>query len=58
MAQSTTILAFDQHADSIMAAVLPPGQRVPVIQQVFLCVRLVDDAFSRGKQGERASAQR
>lgn len=34
MTQSTTIVAFDQHADSVMAAVLPPTARVPVTQPV------------------------
>jgi transposase len=29
MFESTTIIAFDQHAASVVAAVLPPGQRTP-----------------------------
>src|SRR5579862_7730271 len=29
--QSTTIVAFDQHAATTVAAVLPPGQRTPVL---------------------------
>jgi len=32
MLQSTTIIAFDQHAASVVAAVLLPGQRTPAIQ--------------------------
>jgi transposase len=32
MAESTTIIAFDQHADSVVAAVLPPGAATATIQ--------------------------
>jgi transposase len=32
MQESTTIVAFDQHADSVMAAVLPPGAAKPASQ--------------------------
>jgi transposase len=31
MAQSTTIVAFDQHAATTVAAVLPPGHRTPAL---------------------------
>ena len=31
MPESTTIIAFDQHAASVVAAVLPPGQTVPAV---------------------------
>ena len=31
MAQSTTIVAFDQHAATTVAAVLLPGQRTPAL---------------------------
>ena len=31
MAQSTTIIAFDQHAATTVAAVLLPGQRTPAL---------------------------
>ena len=34
MRESTTIIASDQHADSVVAAVLPPTVRVPVVQAV------------------------
>ena len=34
MAECITIIAFDQHADSIMAAVFPSGAREPVVQAV------------------------
>lgn len=34
MMQSTTIFAFDQHAESVIAAVLAPGVRVPTVQAV------------------------
>src|SRR5262245_21190548 len=32
MPESTTIIAFDQHADSLMAAVLPPRADTPAMQ--------------------------
>ena len=32
MSESTTIIAFDQHADSLMAAVLPPEAAKPATQ--------------------------
>jgi hypothetical protein len=32
MPESTTIIAFDQHADSLMAAVLPPRADKPAMQ--------------------------
>ena len=32
MTESTPIVAFDQHAASVMAAVLLPGERVPALQ--------------------------
>jgi transposase len=52
MAQSTTIVAFDQHADSVVAAVLPPAVRVPVVQAVPSDVpalgRFVDRLAQRG----------
>ena len=32
MQESTTIIAFDQHADSVVAAVLPPDVRTPGTQ--------------------------
>jgi transposase len=32
MAESTPIVAFDQHAASVMAAVLLPGERMPALQ--------------------------
>ena len=32
MQESTIIVAFDQHADSVMAAVLPPGAATPANQ--------------------------
>lgn len=36
MPESTTIIAFDQHADSLMAAVLPPRADKPAyLTQVF-----------------------
>jgi transposase len=31
MFESTTIIAFDQHASAVVAAVLPPGHRTPAI---------------------------
>jgi hypothetical protein len=33
MTESTTIVAFDQHADSVVAAVLRPGERVPAVRR-------------------------
>jgi len=32
MTESTPIVAFDQHAASVMAAVLLPGERTPALQ--------------------------
>ena len=32
MTESTPIVAFDQHAASVMAAVLLPGDRTPALQ--------------------------
>lgn len=32
MTESTPIVAFDQHAASVMAAVLFPGDRTPALQ--------------------------
>lgn len=34
MRESTTIIAFDQHAASVMAAVLPAGAKTPAVQPV------------------------
>jgi transposase len=34
MFESTTIIAFDQHAASVVAAVLLPGQRTPALHQL------------------------
>ena len=34
MAKSTTIIAFDQHAATTVAAVLSPGQRTPALHQL------------------------
>jgi transposase len=34
MFESTTIVAFDQHAASVVAAVLPPGQRTPALHSL------------------------
>lgn len=34
MAQSTTIVAFDQHAATTVAAVLLPGQRTPALHSL------------------------
>ena len=32
--QSTTLIAFDQHAATTVAAVLGPGQRTPALQSM------------------------
>jgi transposase len=52
MRESTTILALDQHADSVVAAVLPPTLRVPVVQAVPADLpglgRFVDKLVRRG----------
>lgn len=34
MAESITIVALDQHADTTVAAVLLPGQRTPAVQSL------------------------
>jgi transposase len=53
MTQSTTIVAFDQHADSVMAAVFAPAAREPVIQAVSADVkqlsRFVGTLAKRGR---------
>ena len=36
MGESTTIIAFDQHAASVMAAVLLPGQQTAATQELRL----------------------
>ena len=36
MAKSTTIVAFDQHAATTVAAVLLPGQRTPALHTLTL----------------------
>ena len=42
--QSTTLIAFDQHAATTVAAVLGPGQRTPALQwrldYVYACFPL------------------
>jgi transposase len=53
MTESTTIVAFDQHADSVVAAVLRPGERVPAVQAVPPDLpglgRFVDKLVKRGR---------
>ncbi len=51
MTESTPIVAFDQHAASVMAAVLLPGERTPALQPV------APDLPSIGRFLERLAAQ-
>jgi hypothetical protein len=52
MFESTPIIAFDQHAGSVTAAVLLPGQRTPAVQQ------LAADLPTIGRFVDRASGPR
>lgn len=53
MPESTTIVAFDQHADSVMAAVLPPDAAKPASQALSPDLvhigRFVDKLRRRGR---------
>ena len=50
--QSTTIIAFDQHAATTVAAVLLPGQRTPALHSLTsdipTILRFVDRAAAAG----------
>ena len=48
MTESTTIVAFDQHAATTVAGVLLPGQRTPVIHS------LTSDVTAIGRFVERS----
>ena len=52
MMQSTTIIAFDQHAATTVAAVLLPGQRTPALHTLTsdspTILRFVDAAAAPG----------
>ena len=45
--QSTTIIAFDQHAAPAVAAVLPPAHRTPALDQVTLTAHDPSISISR-----------
>ena len=53
MTESTLIIAFDQHAASVVAAVLLPGQRTPVLHEFASDLptigRFVDRVVRRGR---------
>jgi transposase len=51
MAQSTTIVAFDQHAATTVAAVLPPGHRTPALHP------MTSDPSTLGRFVERLRRQ-
>ena len=51
MAQSTTIVAFDQHAATTVAAVLPPGHRTPALHP------MTSDVATLGRFVERLRRQ-
>jgi hypothetical protein len=52
MTESTPIVAFDQHAASVMAAVLLPGDRVPALPP-WRRIGRPSDGFSSGSRGQR-----
>jgi len=51
MAQSTTIVAFDQHAATTVAAVLSPGHRTPALHP------MTSDVATLGRIVERLRCQ-
>jgi transposase len=50
MRESTTIIAFDQHAASVVAAVLPPGTKTPATQPVPADLPAIGRFVARLKQ--------
>ena len=61
MMQSTTIIAFDQHAATTVAAVLLPGHRTPVLHSLTsdtaTIVRFVERLASQGPVRRVATKQ-
>lgn len=51
MTQSTTIIAFDQHAATTVAAVLLPGQRTPVMQTLTSDAHAIVRFVERVREG-------
>jgi hypothetical protein len=56
MAKSTTIIAFDQHAATTVAAVLLPGQQKPAVHQLTSDIPTILRFVQRVGRAGRCSA--